>query len=50
VSILNYDQLFTSFNLGVGSAMSILIFLTVALIAFIYIKGFGAAAPGQELR
>ena len=50
VSILNYDQLFTSFNLGVGSAMSILIFITVALIAFVYIKGFGAAAPGQELR
>ena len=50
VSILNYDQLFTTFNLGVGSAMSILIFLTVALIAFIYIKGFGTAAPGQELR
>ena len=50
VSILNYDQLFTTFNLGVGSAMSILIFLTVALIAFVYIKGFGAAAPGQELR
>jgi multiple sugar transport system permease protein len=50
VSILNYDQLFTTFNLGVGSAMSILIFLTVALIAFIYIKGFGTAAPGTELR
>jgi len=50
VSILNYDQLFTTFNLGVGSAMSILIFITVALIAFVYIKGFGTAAPGQELR
>jgi trehalose/maltose transport system permease protein len=49
VSILNYDQLFTALNLGVGSAMSILIFLTVALIAFLYIKGFGAAAPGQAL-
>jgi multiple sugar transport system permease protein len=50
VSILDYDQLFTALNLGVGSAMSVLIFLTVALIAFLYIKGFGAAAPGQELR
>ena len=50
VSILNYDQLFISFNLGVGAAMSILIFITVALIAFVYIKGFGTAAPGQELR
>jgi multiple sugar transport system permease protein len=50
VSILDYDQLFTALNLGVGSAMSVLIFLTVALIAFAYIKGFGTAAPGQELR
>jgi multiple sugar transport system permease protein len=50
VSILNYDQLFTALNLGVGSAMSVLIFLAVALIAFVYIRGFGAAAPGQELK
>jgi multiple sugar transport system permease protein len=50
VSILDYDQLFTALNLGVGSAMSVLIFLAVALIAFLYIKGFGAAAPGQALR
>jgi multiple sugar transport system permease protein len=50
VSILNYDQLFTALNLGVGSAMSVLIFLATGLIAFGYIKGFGAAAPGQELK
>ena len=50
VSILNFDQLFFSFNLGIGSAMSVLIFLTVALIAFIYIKGFGTAAPGSAVR
>ncbi|MEA2460050.1 MAG: trehalose/maltose transport system permease protein, partial [Actinomycetota bacterium] len=50
VSILDYDQLFTALNLGVGSAMSVLIFLAVAFIAFLYIKGFGAAAPGQELK
>ena len=49
VSILDYDQLFTALNLGVGSAMSVLIFLATAFIAFAYIKGFGAAAPGQEL-
>ncbi len=49
VSILDYDQLFTALNLGVGSAMSVLIFLATALIAFGYIKGFGAAAPGQEV-
>jgi multiple sugar transport system permease protein len=28
--------------------MSILIFITVAIIAFIYIKIFGTAAPGNE--
>jgi multiple sugar transport system permease protein len=47
VSILNYDQLFTALNLGVGSAMSVLIFIAVAIIAGIYIVGFGAAMPGQ---
>ncbi|RAV11952.1 ABC transporter permease [Mycolicibacterium sp. GF69] len=46
VSILGYDNLFKAFNLGLGSAISVLIFLCVALIAFIYIKIFGAAAPG----
>jgi hypothetical protein len=30
--------------------MSVLIFLCTALIAFGYIKGFGAAAPGQDVR
>ena len=48
VSILGYDNLFTALNLGVGSAISILIFISVAIIAFLFIKGFGAAAPGVE--
>ncbi|WP_083862829.1 carbohydrate ABC transporter permease [Gordonia soli] len=48
VSMLGYDNLFKAFNLGVGSAISILIFLCVAIIAFIFIKGFGTAAPGSE--
>jgi len=46
VSILGYDNLFKGFNVGLGSAISVLIFLCVALIAFIFIKLFGAAAPG----
>jgi multiple sugar transport system permease protein len=46
VSILGYDNLFTALNLGIGSAISILIFLCVAIISFLFIKGFGAAAPG----
>jgi multiple sugar transport system permease protein len=47
VSILGYDNLFKAFNVGLGSAISVLIFLSVAVIAFIYIKVFGAAAPGS---
>ena len=48
VSILGYDNLFRALNLGIGSAISILIFLCVAIIAFIFIKLFGAAAPGTD--
>jgi multiple sugar transport system permease protein len=48
VSILGYDNLFKAFNLGLGSAISVLIFLSVAIIAFIYIKIFGASAPGSD--
>jgi multiple sugar transport system permease protein len=50
VSILGYDNLFTALNLGVGSAISVLIFLAVALIAFVFIKLFGTAAPGSDPR
>ncbi|MFI6449708.1 carbohydrate ABC transporter permease [Kitasatospora sp. NPDC050543] len=49
VSILGYDNLFTALNLGIGSAISVLIFLCVAIIAVVFIKIFGAAAPGGEL-
>jgi multiple sugar transport system permease protein len=49
VSILGYDNLFTALNLGVGSTISVLIFIAVAIIAFIFVRGFGAAAPGQEV-
>jgi multiple sugar transport system permease protein len=48
VSILGYDNLFRGLNLGIGSAISILIFVCVAIIAFIFIKFFGAAAPVAE--
>ncbi|MBO0747811.1 MAG: sugar ABC transporter permease, partial [Acidimicrobiaceae bacterium] len=48
VSFLAYNNLFKSLNLGLGSTVSVLIFITVAIIAFIFVKLFGAAAPGSE--
>ncbi|MGP8000517.1 MAG: carbohydrate ABC transporter permease [Streptosporangiaceae bacterium] len=48
VSILGWDNLFNALNLGIGSAISILIFICVAIIAFLFIKGFGTAAPGTD--
>jgi multiple sugar transport system permease protein len=49
VSILGYDNLFNALNLGIGSTISILIFICVAIIAFLFIKGFGTAAPGSDI-
>jgi multiple sugar transport system permease protein len=49
VSILGYDNLFNALNLGIGSAISILIFICVAIIAVVFIKGFGTAAPGTDI-
>ncbi|MDF0530354.1 ABC transporter permease subunit [Tsukamurella sp. 8F] len=48
VSILGYDNLFKAFNLGMGSAISVLIFVCVAIIAFIFVKAFGTAVPGAD--
>jgi trehalose/maltose transport system permease protein len=49
ISMLNYSTLLNRLNLGLGSAVSVLLFLFVALIAVVYIKGFGAgAAPAGE--
>jgi multiple sugar transport system permease protein len=51
VSELGYNTLLNRLNLGLGSAVSVMIFLCVALIAFLFIKGFGAAAaPGGAER
>jgi multiple sugar transport system permease protein len=49
VSVLGFDNLFNALNLGIGSAISILIFICVAIIAFVFIKGFGTAAPGSSI-
>jgi multiple sugar transport system permease protein len=50
VSILGYDQLISRLNLGLGSAVSVLIFLMVLGIAFLFVRLLGAAVPGQEER
>jgi multiple sugar transport system permease protein len=50
VSILGYDNLFTALNLGIGSTISVLIFIAVGIIAFTFVKLFGAAAPGAEVK
>jgi multiple sugar transport system permease protein len=48
VSILGYNQLVNRLNLGIGSAVSVLIFLCVIIIAFLYVKGFGANLAQQR--
>lgn len=48
VSILGYNNMFKAFNIGLGSAISVLVFLSVVVIASIYIVIFGAAAPGAD--
>lgn len=40
VSILGYNQLINRLNLGIGSAVSVLMFALVILIAFVFVKGF----------
>jgi len=47
ISMLNYNTLLNRLNLGLGSAVSILLFIFVAIIAGIFIVGFGAGGrPG----
>ncbi len=48
VSILGYNQLISRLNLGLGSAVSVLIFFSVLLIAFVFVRGFGTSVPGRE--
>jgi multiple sugar transport system permease protein len=48
LSILGYNQLISRLNLGLGSAVSVLIFFLVLLIAFLFVRGFGTSVPGRE--
>ncbi|CDO90041.1 ABC transporter permease [Mycobacterium triplex] len=49
VSMLGYDNLFEGFDVGLGSAISVLIFVCVGIIALVFIAVFGAAAPGGDV-
>jgi multiple sugar transport system permease protein len=40
LSILGYNQLISQLNLGLGSAVSVLLFLIVIFVAFVFVKGF----------
>ena len=48
VSILGYNQLLNRLNLGLGSTVSVLIFVMVVIIAFIFVKGFGTSLAQQR--
>lgn len=43
VSLIGYNTLIVRLNLGLGSAVSVLIFLTVLLLAALFVRGFGAS-------
>ncbi|MEV4257777.1 sugar ABC transporter permease [Spirillospora sp. NPDC049652] len=50
VSIIAYHNLISGLNLGIGSTMSVLIFLGVSVVPVLFVKVLGASAPGQERR
>ena len=47
VSILGYNVLINRVNIGLGSAVSVLIFIAVILIAVLFVKGLGASTSQQ---
>src|SRR5262249_4900877 len=48
VSMLGYNNLFVGFNLGIGSAISVLIFIIVAIFTWLFVTMFSVAAPGTD--
>ena len=48
VSILGYHELITRLNIGEGSAISVLIFIMVILIAVLFVKGLGTSTAQQR--
>jgi multiple sugar transport system permease protein len=48
VSIVAYNTLIVRLNLGLGAAVSVLIFFSVLLIAFLFVRGLGATFSRAE--
>lgn len=48
VSMLGYHQLINRLNLGMGSAISVLIFVAVMIIAVVFVRGFSTSLPQQR--
>jgi multiple sugar transport system permease protein len=48
VSILGYNELITRLNIGEGSAVSVLIFISVILIAIFFVKVLGTSTAQQR--
>jgi multiple sugar transport system permease protein len=48
VSIVGFQTLVTRLNLGLGSAVSVLIFLCVVAVAALFVKGFGASVSAED--
>ena len=48
VSILAYNELLNRLNLGLGSTVSVLIFVCVTIIAFLFIRGFGTSLGQRQ--
>jgi multiple sugar transport system permease protein len=48
VSVVGYNTLIVRLNLGLGSAVSVLIFIGVLIIAVLFVKGFGTPLARQQ--
>ncbi|WP_208108623.1 carbohydrate ABC transporter permease [Candidatus Thiosymbion oneisti] len=48
ISIVGYHALVSRLNLGLGSAVSVLIFLCVVAIAMLFVKGLGASFAAED--
>jgi multiple sugar transport system permease protein len=48
VSVLGYNTLLDRLNLGLGSAVSVLVFLCVAIIAFVFSRLMGTSVQGGD--